>query len=227
MESNRLWDKFYRFSEIVMKVVLIQGLWVAFTLSGVIILGIVPATIGMFTVVRKWMMGEENNRALIKAFWNAFRKEFWRANAMGIVLFLLSFLLYMNLSIMRFTEGFIYLFLFIGLFTLSILFLILLIYIFPVYVHFDLKFFQYFTMSLLLGISSPIYTLLAVFGCFVLYRLFLLIPGLIPFFSIGLFALFIMWVSLKAFKRTEQQTHIKPGVQRKSPMKHFKDRTAP
>ncbi|KON90058.1 integral membrane protein [Sporosarcina globispora] len=205
MESNGLIGRFYRFSEIVMKIVLIQGLWVAFTLCGVIILGIMPATIGMFTAVRKWMMGEDNNRTLIKAFWSAFRKEFWRANAMGLVLCLLSFLLYMNFSIIRFTEGYINLFLLIGLFTLSILFLIVLIYIFPVYVHFDLKFFQYFTMSLLLGISSPIYTLLAVFGCFVLYRLFLWIPGLIPFFSIGLFALFIMWVSLKTFKKAEQK----------------------
>lgn len=205
MESKGLFGKYYRFSEIVLKLVLIQGLWVAFTLCGAIILGIVPATIGMFTVVRKWMMGEENNRTLIKVFWNAFRKDFRRANAIGLVLFLVSFLLYMNFSILRLTEGFIYLFLLIGLFTISILFFILLIYIFPVYVHFELKFFQYFTLSLLLGISSPIYTLLAVFGCFGLYRLFLWVPGLIPFFSVVLCALFIMWVSLKTFKKAEQK----------------------
>jgi len=205
MESKGLIHKFYRFSEIVMKIALIQGLWVVFSLFGAIIFGIMPATIAMFTVIRKWMMGDESNRLLVKDFWGTFRKEFWKANAMGLIFFILSFLLYMNFSIMRFTEGFIFLFLVIALFTFSILFSILLIYIFPVYVHLDLKFFQYFTMSMLLGISSPIYTIVAVFGCVGLYRLFLWIPGLIPFFSVGLFALFLMKVTLKVFKKTEQK----------------------
>ncbi len=205
MESKGLIHKFYRFSEIVMKIALIQGLWVVFSLFGAILFGIMPATIAMFTVTRKWMMGDDNNRLLVKDFWGTFRKEFWRSNAIGLILFALSFLLYMNFSIMRFTEGIIFIFLVIALFTLSILFFILLIYIFPVYVHLELNFFQYFTMSVLLGISSPIYTLVAVFGCVGLYWLFFWIPGLIPFFSVSLFALFLMKVSLKVFKKTEQK----------------------
>ncbi|MCP3741531.1 YesL family protein [Rossellomorea sp. BNER] len=205
---NGLMERFYRFSEIIMKIALFQILWFVFSLCGLFILGIMPATIGLYTVIRKWLMGNEDNRSLVKVYWSTFQKEFWKANALGFALFSISFLLYLNFSLIKFTEGIFHISLLVGVCTLSILFIILLIYFFPVYVHFNLKkWTQYFTMSLLIGISFPFHTIAMLFGIVAIYMLFMWIPGLIPFFSVSMFALLFMWMALKVFKK--MQDHMK------------------
>ncbi|MBM7585954.1 putative membrane protein YesL [Bacillus pakistanensis] len=201
---NVLMERFYRFSEIIMKIALFQILWFVFSLCGLFILGILPATVGLYTVIRKWLMGNEGNRSLMKIYWRTFRKEFWKANAYGFALFSISFLLYLNFSLIKFTEGLFHISLLVGLCTLSILFIILVIYFFPVYVHFRLKkWTQYFTMSLLVGISFPFHTMAMLIGGIVLYMLFMWIPGLIPFFCVSMFALLFMWMTLKVFSRMQ------------------------
>lgn len=197
--------KFYDASEIIMKIVLFQFLWLAFTLCGFIIFSIVPATVSLYSVVRKWMTGTESNRTLIKAYWDTFRKEFLRANAIGIILISICFLIYLNFSIIRLTEGFIHFFFMIILYMISILFLIMLLYIFPIYVHYNLKMSQYFSMAILVGISFPFHTVFKVLGFVGLYYLFLWVPGLIPFFSTSLPCILITWVSFKVFKTIERK----------------------
>ncbi|PFR29043.1 hypothetical protein COK19_07295 [Bacillus cereus] len=205
METNGLIWKFYHFSEIVMKIAIFQIIWIALTLMGGIILGLMPATVGLFTVIRKWRMGNEQLRSLVEIYWITFRKEFWKANTIGFVLFSIGFLIYLNFSIIRFTNGLMHLLLFIFIITLSILFLILLLYVIPVFVHFEFKLQQYLTMSLLLGISFPFHTILLAFGYYILFRLFLWVPGLIPFFSVSVVAFFTMWVSMNIFHTMENK----------------------
>ncbi|EKN65240.1 integral membrane protein [Neobacillus bataviensis LMG 21833] len=205
MESNGLLGKFNHFAEKVMRIAQFQLLWIVFSLCGGIIFGVMPATAGLYSVMRKWMMGNVDNQSYVKVYWTTFRKEFWKANALGGIIIIISFLIYLNFSLIRFTHGPAYWFLLIFVFMLSLLFFILLLYIFPVYAHFDSKFRRYFSISLLIGISFPFHTLLMAVGYYAVYLLFITVPGLIPFFGVSLCAFLSMWVSMKVLKRIEKK----------------------
>src|SRR5690625_6342583 len=49
---------FYTLANWIMRLAYVNILWIAFSLVGIIILGFFPATIGMFTVIRKWIQGD-------------------------------------------------------------------------------------------------------------------------------------------------------------------------
>lgn len=228
MEEKGFIGRLFYFFERVMRITQFQLLWVMFTLCGGVILGIMPSTISLFTVIRKWLMGNTENQSFFKLYWTTFRKEFWKSNILGFILTLISVLIYLNLSFLPFIHGFIYWISLIFVFMLCILFSILLFYIFPSYVHLDLQFSRYFSISILLGVSFPFHTLLNVVGYFCVYLLLKLIPGLIPFVSISLFALVSMWVSMKVFKRMElKEVYVSSKVnttsQRKSNQQQLKE----
>lgn len=191
--------KFYNISEKIMKIFYIHILWVGFSLLGLIILGFFPATVSLFSVLRKWLMDKEIG--ITRLYWDTYRKEFVKANKLGVILVLLAYLLYINFSISKLTSGLTHIVMFIFLLMLMILFLILLLYIFPVYVHFDMKIREYLSLSIMLGISFPIHTVLMVIGCLFLYFIFSVLPGLIPFVSMSLLGTVIMFIALNVFKR--------------------------
>lgn len=219
MEEKGLIGRLFYFFEKVMRIAQFQLLWVLFTLCGGVILGIMPSTVSLFTVIRKWLMGNTEDQSFFKLYWTTFRKEFWKANFLGVVLTLVSLLIYLNISFMPFIPGIAYWFSLVFVLMLSILFFILLLYIFPIYVHLDLKFSRYFSVALLLGISSPFHTLSIAAGYFSTYLLLKMIPGFIPFLSIGLFSLVSMWVSLRVFKRMEQKEGSGPSKVEKALLK--------
>ncbi|MGE6257230.1 YesL family protein [Heyndrickxia sporothermodurans] len=199
MNMNTVVGKFYSVSEKVMKIFYIHILWIGFSLLGEVILGFFPATVSMFSVLRKWLMNEETG--ITRLFWNTYRMEFVKANKLGGILVLLAYLLYVNFSLSKLTSGFTHLIIFLFLLMLIILFCVLLLYIFPVYVHFDMKIREYLSLSIMLGISFPFHTILMVIGCTLLYIVFSLLPGLIPFVSISLIGIVIMFIALNVFKR--------------------------
>lgn len=79
MELNGFVGVLYRTSEWIMRLVYLNLLWIAFSLLGIVLFGFFPATAAMFSVVRKWIMGETDVR-VFKEFWQTYRKEFWKSN---------------------------------------------------------------------------------------------------------------------------------------------------
>lgn len=213
--------RIYYVSEFIMRLAWIQILWIFFSIIGLGLFGVLPATVALFSVIRKWQMNNDVNFKLFKFYWMSFRKEFFKANLLGLILFIIGYLLYINYSLVRMTDSSFTLYLLIGLFILNILFLVLLIHIFPIYVHYDLKVVQYLSLSLLIGISFPIHTFVTALGLYGFYRLFLLIPGLIPFFSMSSPAFFIIWLSLHVFKKFEKKMDGTMAAKSKHESSHY------
>lgn len=209
MRSISLINGFYQLAEKVMRMAQFQLLWILFSLCGGLILGVMPATVGLFTVMRRWILGNDDNKSYTSVYWTTFRKEFWNANGLGLILTIMGFLLYLNFSLIRFSHGVIYWCLLILVIMASILFVVLLFYIFPVYVHFENRFSRYFSISLLMGVSFPVHTLIMVIGFYLLWVLFKTVPGLIPFLSIGLISCLSMWISLKVFTLMDEKKAIR------------------
>ncbi|MFA9556724.1 DUF624 domain-containing protein [Evansella sp. AB-rgal1] len=56
MDNKGLIGNLYRVSEWLIRLAYINILWMLFTIVGLIILGIAPATATVFTIIRKWFM---------------------------------------------------------------------------------------------------------------------------------------------------------------------------
>lgn len=192
--------KLYSIVEFVTMLAVLQLMWIGLTLLGMVVLGIAPATVGLFTVMRKRLQGQDDLRALTGKYWATYKKEFVSANKIGIILFLIGYLLVVNLKIvmtMGGTQGVLMLTILV---MITILYTVMVMNIFQVFAHYELPFSRYFWASLLLSISFPIQMIGSIIGVYLLYRAFLIIPGLLPVFGISITVLFLTWTSSQIFR---------------------------
>ncbi|CAM4056575.1 YesL family protein [Lederbergia lenta] len=192
---------FFRSCEVISKLAYVNALWFLFTVIGLGVFGIAPATVALFTINRKWMLGE-TDVPIFNTYWKVYRKEFLKSNLLGLALMIVGFILYVDLAYLP-TEGFVYTIIRYAIIAVSFVFLIVLLYIFPVYVHFNGNLRKYFKYALVCGLSYPHFTFMMIIAAMLLYTGLSLFPGIIPFFSFCMLAYMVMWIALQVFKRVE------------------------
>lgn len=197
------WEKFNRISYRMIELAYINLLWIFFTLVGLIAFGFFPATAAMFAVVRKLIRDEEKFK-ILPTFWTLFRADFLKTNGFGLIFLVISYCFYFNFSFLQLNSGELQ-FLFPVLIFILISSIITLFFFFPVYVHFNLKFFQYLKQSFLIAITSPIevITIGALAGS--IYFVTTLFPGIIPLFTGSVFAYVATLISFRSFARIEKK----------------------
>lgn len=206
MDIQEKIGKLYEFSTWVYRLAYLNILWLLFSILGLGIFGIVPATVASFAVSREWIKNKNENNIFF-LFWKVYKKELIKSNLLGLTLFFIGFALYLNFefSMMQtniFIFGIIRVFFLISFFV----YFLTLVFVFPSYVHFELKVFQLLKHSFFIAVARPLETMIILLLFSVIYFTLLLIPGLIPFFGISLFAFLAMTVSLNAFSKLESQT---------------------
>ncbi|MBP1044151.1 DUF624 domain-containing protein [Vagococcus sp. BWB3-3] len=194
-------EKLYHWSVVLTRLVYLNLLWLLFTLLGGIILGIMPATVALFAVLRQEIKAEGETTKVGSTFIDYFRKEFVKSNLLGIGLILLGVLLYLNYQLTTISTGY----LMSGLHYLSIvllcLFIMLLVFFFPVYVHFQLPLSKVLLQPLLLIFFSPFEVCKVIVILTATYYLFHWIPGLLPLIYMSLPAALIMLTLHRRFLR--------------------------
>lgn len=180
-------------------------LWILFTLVGLFIFGIFPATAAMFAVVRKWLFLGERDFNIFKTFWSFYRKDFFKLNGFaalfltfGIVLYYNNAFLLLNLKDFKYFIP--------GAILISLVYVMTLLFFFPVFVHYKLKFFEYIKNSFLLAVISSLELIGMVVVIAAMIGFIILIPGIIPLFSGSVLAISLMFLSKGAFKRLKQKT---------------------
>src|SRR5690625_4815944 len=139
---------FYRFGEVIFLLLYVNVLWVLFTLLGGIVLGFGPSTVAMFSVFRKWSMGE-SDIPVFTTFWKTYREEFLRANALGWVLAIIGLMLYVNLNYIELENTWFSAIIHYAILIAALIYSIMLIFIFPLYFHYESRFITYFKNSIL------------------------------------------------------------------------------
>lgn len=200
MEFSGMTGWFYRISEVISRMAYVNLLWILFTLLGLGVFGFMPATVGLFAVIRKWVMGDKDI-PVFATFWENYRTEFLKSNLLGLILFIIGYILYIDL--VNLPSGGIFTIFRIGLVVITILYAITLLYIFPIYVHYEWKIREYLKYSLILGAGHPHFTLLMIIGIGALYYFSFKIPGIIPFFSVSILAYIIMWTAYRVIKKIQ------------------------
>lgn len=173
----------YKVCEWMYRLAYLNLLWIIFTFIGFIIVGFGPATVAMYSVMRKWL-DSEDDFSVFPTFLAYYRLEFKQANKIGLVLFTVSLFIVIDTRLVGSFDGVILYIFLSSLITVSILLLVVMLYIFPLVVQYKNTTFQYFKSALILGVSFPIRTLL-MFGSVLSVVFICLIFPVISFFYLG------------------------------------------
>lgn len=188
----------------IMRLIYVNILWIAFTILGLFVLGIAPATTALFAVTRKWLMGEKEID-IFPTFWESYRNEFVTSNILLGILLVVGVVLYIDYRILVDLEGQIYTILLVGLLGLGLIYIFIFLFIFPVLAHYKLKTFQYLRQTFLIVISNPFRMLLTTVSIVLLMFILYKVPGLIPFYAGSFMSMMIMYVATTIFKKIDKQ----------------------
>jgi len=202
MQLNGAMKVVYQAGEWIIRLVYANLLWMLFTLLGLGIFGFMPATVSLFALLRKWIIGNEVDSAFT-IFWTNYRKEFLKANLFGVMFLVIGLIIRLDILFFQDSSNLVFQILFVLMICLSLLYFITLVNFFPVYVHFDLSIFNYVKYALLIGLSQLSSTLMMIFGSIIIFCLYWYVSGLIPLLCVSLFCLNIMWFGYRSFKKIE------------------------
>jgi uncharacterized membrane protein YesL len=206
MESSSM-RGFYRISEWIMNFAYLNILWITFTLLGLILFGIFPATVAMFVIVRKWVQGHRDFH-IFKNFWYSYKKEFLKSNLLGLILLIIGGILYTDFLFVKGHEVNLVQYTYYPLLIVVVTFILAMLYVFPIYVHFETKLLHILKNSVLLMIMSPLITIMMVTLIIIFYYILKFIPGLTPLFGASFLAYIIMWSSNFVFLKIERYQNI-------------------
>lgn len=204
-QKGRL-GKLYGAFEYLYKLLYLNVLWLSFTVLGGFIFGWAPSTHALFHVIRKEFKSELGTDShIFKTYLGAFKSSFVHGNIIGIILSLIGYMLLVNYRYASLRGEFIFQFIQVVTVVVAVLFVILLTYIFPMYAHYQLKLSAYFSKSLLVGVMSPIPTLLNLAWVVIVgYLSFQLYP-LSLFFIVSGLAYGLMGITYSFFVRNDQK----------------------
>lgn len=201
---NNLANGFYSFSVWVTRFTYVSLLWVVFTILGLGIFGISPATAALFVVTRKWVQ-KDVDIPIFQTYWEEYKQHFWKTNGLGLVLLAFGYLLSIEYIVLSNMNGFMY-----NIATLFVigqiaLYIIVLIYFFPVYAHFHIeKRLDYYKWPFVIGVVHPILTVLlvAIIGA-IQFVTFYFLPIPLNFVGMGLSAYVASWGASLTFNKYE------------------------
>jgi uncharacterized membrane protein YesL len=189
----------YTLTEWITRFAYVNILWIGFSLLGLVVFGISPATVAMFTIIRKWIMGE-SDIPVFQTFWNSYKKEFLRGNGLGIVIALLAYIIYIDLNYLKLDSV-----IQIPLYLIIFAIVMTILYIFPVYVHYNVTLFQLFKNSFFIMMVNPVSSIMMLLGFVALFFVMKFLPALLFFFGGSLSAGIIMSSCYLAFQKVEKK----------------------
>ena len=184
----------------------LQILWILFSLLGLVVFGVFPATVSVFYIIRRWLR-RDGDVPIFQSFWQTYKKEFVRINILGIILSIIGIILYFDMKFFEFDGAISGIGLIIILFAIY-MYIGTLIFFFPVYVQFNFKLLDYIKYSFLYSVSSPWITILIMLATTAVLFIFYKIPGLSFFFFISLIGFLWMWGAYSVFERKRRNSEI-------------------
>ncbi|MBM7542621.1 YesL family protein [Amphibacillus cookii] len=202
MENNYgfLSTRFYRLMEWIWRFAYLNILWLTFTVLGLGVFGLFPATASAYSVIRKWLI-KDPDTPMFSVFWSNYKAAFFGANGLGYCLIVMGYILYFNYNYLAVISGLEHTVILFFWYVTVTIYILLVLFLFPVYVHYQLKFFQYFKVAVLIAVANPLALVSMALALIIGSYLFRFIPGLIPFFSVSVLLWLIMWNAVHAFER--------------------------
>ncbi|WP_112182338.1 MULTISPECIES: YesL family protein [Paraliobacillus] len=199
---------YIRIGELGLKLFYLNLLWFFFSLLGLIIVGVFPATAAMFNVLRKLII-ESEDTPIFKTFWEGYKTSLIKSNIIGYISLVIGFVLIIDIRVIQQLDSSILnQIITISLYVILVIYALINFYLFPIFSHYELKILEYFKYSIILVLAKPLQTVFLLLGFIVLAYMYQKISGLIPVFGISIFGFFAMKIASKSFS---QKTPISDG----------------
>lgn len=195
------WERFNNFVYFMLKLAYINVLWILFTVLGLGIFGLFPATTAMFSLVHKVTNGQKKMK-IFSTFWKEYKSNFFKTNGMGLIFLFVVYFLYFDFMFLHVNSGKLQ-FLYPILILITVSTLLCLSFFFPVYIRFKLTFLQYFKQAFLIAITSPIEVIQLGLVAVGISTATYFLPGIIPLFPASVFAYFSLKICNKALEKIE------------------------
>ncbi|MGB4004876.1 MAG: DUF624 domain-containing protein [Halanaerobiales bacterium] len=192
----------YRIAEWITRLVIANFLWIIFTLLGLGIFGIMPATAALFGIMNKWLNGEESLK-IFKEYWYLYKKQFIKLNIIGLILLLIAVVLYVDLDYFRAREGWYNSLIKYFLYFLIFFYLLDFIYLFPIAIKYEIKIRYIIKNALFYVFITPLEALQIILGLVVIVIFFIFLSSLLPFLGISLPVYWMARISLKSISKVE------------------------
>ncbi|MFF3102162.1 YesL family protein [Viridibacillus arvi] len=198
------YEKFNVFGEWLYRLVLLNFLWIGFSILGAGILGVFPATAAIFSLLRKWMLQGKDVK-LLSDFGQAYRNSFLKANVLGYGMVVLWLIIWADIQLTLQSTSL------IGLVMTYILFGVL-IYVsiaslmgFAIYVHYELTINQYFLQMLKYPITHVKESFILIATLLIYCTLLYYGSSIIPFIGVTLLGFVIAKVIFPTFKEQKKK----------------------
>lgn len=167
---------------------------------------LIPATAAMFTVARKWVIGDPDV-PLLKTFFQGYKENYLQSMLGGILLEIIGLLLYNAYIFYSGQSGLTKLLSFVFLLLLFLLFAVFLNYI-SIMVHFHMKFWQVFKNAVLMTTGNPFISIFTiVLNIAIIYFCFKF-TFLFPFFMGSLMAIVTFFQFHRSYEKLMDKIRI-------------------
>lgn len=189
---------------IILKAAWLNILWLFFSLLGLFVAGIFPATVASLAIARKWIAKEEVE-SIRKEFFQHYKMEFIKSNIIGWILTLFAGILWLNYHAILQMGDSIPIFVVFAYYFIIIVYTITLVWIFPILSNYHNKVFAYFKQAFIIGITRLPQTLLICMIIFAILYASLALPTMLLFFTVSLISVSVMYVSKSVFTKLESK----------------------
>lgn len=202
MTLSSLIEKLLKFGMWLSNFMLLQLLWIVFTIVGFGIFGIFPATAAVYQVVYKWIT-KHTDISIYQTFISYYKEYFKRSNIVGLITLGILLFLYLDLRIsLIYIRSFIF-----HYFILLILFIVIIIslYLYTIQSRYSLNISNTFKQSFLIAFTSPLETL-AMIVCVALVSMLLWqLPFLAILVGVPLLIAPLVWFTYQACIKIEKK----------------------
>lgn len=183
----------------ILKLAYLNVLWIAGTLLGLVLFGIGPSTVAVFSIIREWFRGNDDLpvfKTYVRNYKGYYKESLVLSFIYGVIGFILVIdFIYMNRWEYRVLFG-----------VILFLYFISASYIFPIIVHYDLKTLkEKVKYSFLIGFSYLQYTLVSLVAIAVIYlSVAHFYPALFAFYGFSFLIFILMGNAFMVFNRIEE-----------------------
>jgi uncharacterized membrane protein YesL len=207
MDTSGFMESLNKLLEWISRLAFLNLLWISFSLLGLVIFGFFPATVAMFAVVRKWMLGNDE-MSIFKTFWTAYKREFLKSNILGVIILAIGLILYIDFQFVLHSSSSFVAILYVPFFIITLIAISCVFYIIPIFVHYDMKISQVIKNSFFVMIMNPLSTFYMLIGSFGICFVLSYAPPICILYSGNLLALFIMKPATNAFEKINQKSKL-------------------
>ncbi|MCC5894513.1 MAG: DUF624 domain-containing protein [Alkalibacterium sp.] len=205
-ETHHSPSLFMKILEWVATLAYLNILWIAFSLLGLVVFGIGPATITVYALIRKKLRQGDLSH-IFTLFRKEFRKQLNPGNIYFPIVMFVGIFLYIDMRIISvLPESMIVQMVVIpALFILTALAIVVATFTLGYYVENEESIFRSFHQGFWVTLISPVSALVIIHALLLQFLILTYIPAFILFFSMSLYAFVTEWIMNKSFNRIKRR----------------------